>query len=330
LIDGQGNTLRLLNLILADSNDNAVQVVNSPDFNAISTLFQRYFNAISKLFQRYFNAISTLFQRYFNAISTLFQRHLNAISTPFERHLNVILTWCRWSTVRNAWLRTVRSSRRGLAGWRSRAREPMRLSSTPLYTGARCMEFRLSTRVRLFLLTFALRFSAFLTDSLTVSHVFFLGCIDLIDCELSSNHKSGISCNDLGSFVKAESSVISTNDDAAVDIDYAATVKVHDCVLHGNDMFGVRVNGERSEVFLTNNEIHENEIGIWGWRGAVINVAENSITHNFRSDFEIEVRFCLCLPVCAHVALLCFVCVLYRGTKAVPPLAGLPDAGLLN
>jgi len=208
------------------------------------------------------------------------------------------------------------------------------------------MEFRLSTRVRLFLLTFALRFSAFLTDSLTVSHVFLLGFIDLIDCELSSNHKSGISCNDLGSFVKADSSVISTNDDAAVDIDYAATVKVHDCVLHGNDMFGVRVNGERSEVFLTNNEIHENEIGIWGWRGAVINVAENSITHNLRSDFEIEVRFCLCLPVCAHVALLCFVCVLYRAAQKLPLLlpdcltpgylisyyvmAGLPDAGLLR
>ena len=117
--------------------------------------------------------------------------------------------------------------------------------------------------------------------------------IDVQDCELSSNHKSGISCNDLHSLVKVDSSVISTNDDAAVDVDYAAKVNVHDCVLHGNDMFGVRVNGEQTEVTLTSNEIHENEIGVWGWRGAVISVADNSITHNLRSDFEIEVG---CLP----------------------------------
>ena len=110
----------------------------------------------------------------------------------------------------------------------------------------------------------------------------------VVQSELNSNSKCGLSVQEVGSTAKVEGCQLATNDDAGVESDYGAELFVTSCVLHGNRSWGVKVDGESTKAKIQSNEIHENEIGIWGWRGAYIDVGGNHVSNNSRIAFEIE------------------------------------------
>ena len=112
--------------------------------------------------------------------------------------------------------------------------------------------------------------------------------VTVTSCEITGTKKSGVSCSEFGTSVTVESSMLCYNDDAGVEVHDGGVGMVTSNLIWGNCAEGVKVDGESTMCTIDFNQIHENEIGVWGWRGALMSETGNSVVDNSREDFYPE------------------------------------------
>jgi len=119
-------------------------------------------------------------------------------------------------------------------------------------------------------------------------HVFNGASATVQDSEITGTSKNGAACSEPGSMLQVINSVLASNTDSGAEVHDGAHLIIRGSLIHGNGTEGVRVDGESTSAILESNEIRENEIGVWGWRGTMIKATSNNIWENTREDFDAE------------------------------------------